>query len=74
MKYNKELHDWVKSNNVLCEHAGSATVTYTTAVITALLDEIDRLQAENERLSGWVDNVCKTAKCWSIYPPPPDAS
>jgi hypothetical protein len=46
MKYNKELHDWVKSNNVLCEHAGVATVTYTTAVITALLDEIERLQAE----------------------------
>ena len=46
MKYSKELHDWVKSNNVLCGHAGLPTVTYTTEVITALLDEIDRLNAE----------------------------
>ncbi|OPZ42776.1 MAG: hypothetical protein BWY95_02307 [Bacteroidetes bacterium ADurb.BinA104] len=68
--YSKELHDWVKSNNVLCEHAGLPTVTYTREVIATLLDEIERLQAENKKLSDWVDNVCKTAICWSIYSSP----
>ena len=51
MKYSKELHDWVNSNNALCLHAGNPTVTYTTGVIAALLDEIDRLTAELAELN-----------------------
>ena len=50
MKYSKELHGWVKSNNVLCDHAG-APVTYTTEVIAALLDEIERLQEVETHLT-----------------------
>ena len=46
MKYSKELHDWMKGNNALCEHSGSVTVTYSTETITAMLDEIERLQEE----------------------------
>ena len=46
MKYSKELHGWIKSNNYLCGRAGVPSVTYSIGVIAALLDEIERLQSE----------------------------
>jgi hypothetical protein len=70
MKYSKELHEAMRAEAIY--NVERSTVGGEFGAIAALLDEIERLQAENTRLSNWIDNVTSTARVHSITPPPPE--